>query len=614
MRVDRRVAVSGEVLRAREHAARDEALRPRGGASARRLSAVSPNARSPMIGFSARVWTSATGAKLIVMPSAASSCACASASRATNVDVAEVADAAHRRERQGRGAEAHDAATFLIDRRRAAGGRRTTHRGRRGRAPRRRAWHRIEPVGPSDKTFRLKRTTPPRRPVANAVASSRPSSVPASPTTSICPQTTDRGPCHRLWSTTIVRRSCLASLSALVLAGTAAASFGVGPTPAERRPSNPAQSAGAGDGCVRGPPSSAKRAPPAPPGPVARPSGPADGARSAPVHARPHQPRSRYPRARSGRARRGAADDRRAGARRGHGASRLSRSLGQRRFRARAAPHRSRRLRHGPRERALLHRREEARSSTRSRSIDPKQIERAESLFFDEVPPNDGHRKNILKPHHTKVGIGVAQSDRDGDGARRAVLLAGVRRRLRHVRRRFPKRRRSARPSTSKARSRAASGPTAWASRASPSPKPLSAARAEQATELPGPEAVPDVLGPGLRHADSARRSRGREFAIDVPALGRPAAGPLRGQRVGQARRVRGADDGEPSHDPRRVALSSRRRSARARSRSASRVDTSCVVRRRAGAERGRAVRSDEKDGAPREERIARPPLVLARC
>jgi uncharacterized protein YkwD len=41
--------------------------------------------------------------------------------------------------------------------------------------------------------------------------------------------------------------------------------------------------------------------------------------------------------------------------------------------------------------------------------IDPAQIERAESLFFDEVPPNDGHRKNILKPGHTRVGIGVAQ-------------------------------------------------------------------------------------------------------------------------------------------------------------------------------------------------------------
>lgn len=41
--------------------------------------------------------------------------------------------------------------------------------------------------------------------------------------------------------------------------------------------------------------------------------------------------------------------------------------------------------------------------------IDPGQIERAESLFFDEVPPNDGHRRNILKPTHTRVGIGVAQ-------------------------------------------------------------------------------------------------------------------------------------------------------------------------------------------------------------
>lgn len=41
--------------------------------------------------------------------------------------------------------------------------------------------------------------------------------------------------------------------------------------------------------------------------------------------------------------------------------------------------------------------------------IDPAQIERAESLFFEEVPPNDGHRKNILKPGHTKVGIGIAQ-------------------------------------------------------------------------------------------------------------------------------------------------------------------------------------------------------------
>lgn len=41
--------------------------------------------------------------------------------------------------------------------------------------------------------------------------------------------------------------------------------------------------------------------------------------------------------------------------------------------------------------------------------IDPKAMEKSESQFFDEVPPNDGHRKNILRPHHVKVGIGIAQ-------------------------------------------------------------------------------------------------------------------------------------------------------------------------------------------------------------
>jgi hypothetical protein len=41
--------------------------------------------------------------------------------------------------------------------------------------------------------------------------------------------------------------------------------------------------------------------------------------------------------------------------------------------------------------------------------IDPAEIEHTEAMFFGEVPPNDGHRKNILKPWHTKVGIGVAQ-------------------------------------------------------------------------------------------------------------------------------------------------------------------------------------------------------------
>jgi uncharacterized protein YkwD len=42
--------------------------------------------------------------------------------------------------------------------------------------------------------------------------------------------------------------------------------------------------------------------------------------------------------------------------------------------------------------------------------IDPKNLDLAEDMFFHEQPPRDGHRKNILKPWHTKVGIGVAQS------------------------------------------------------------------------------------------------------------------------------------------------------------------------------------------------------------
>ncbi len=42
-------------------------------------------------------------------------------------------------------------------------------------------------------------------------------------------------------------------------------------------------------------------------------------------------------------------------------------------------------------------------------SIDPHNVEQTEDMFFHEVPPHDGHRKNILKPLHKTVGIGVAQ-------------------------------------------------------------------------------------------------------------------------------------------------------------------------------------------------------------
>jgi uncharacterized protein YkwD len=41
--------------------------------------------------------------------------------------------------------------------------------------------------------------------------------------------------------------------------------------------------------------------------------------------------------------------------------------------------------------------------------IDRSQVEKTEDMFFRERPPHDGHRKNILKPWHRRVGVGVAQ-------------------------------------------------------------------------------------------------------------------------------------------------------------------------------------------------------------
>jgi uncharacterized protein YkwD len=52
---------------------------------------------------------------------------------------------------------------------------------------------------------------------------------------------------------------------------------------------------------------------------------------------------------------------------------------------------------------------EKTRTLDASPRIDPRNIEQAEDMFFHEVPPHDGHRKNILKPWHRRVGIGVAQ-------------------------------------------------------------------------------------------------------------------------------------------------------------------------------------------------------------
>jgi uncharacterized protein YkwD len=52
---------------------------------------------------------------------------------------------------------------------------------------------------------------------------------------------------------------------------------------------------------------------------------------------------------------------------------------------------------------------EQHRTLDREPLVDPKNVEQAEAMFFHEQPPHDGHRKNILKPWHKRLGVGVAQ-------------------------------------------------------------------------------------------------------------------------------------------------------------------------------------------------------------
>jgi uncharacterized protein YkwD len=51
---------------------------------------------------------------------------------------------------------------------------------------------------------------------------------------------------------------------------------------------------------------------------------------------------------------------------------------------------------------------EKRRAIEENASITRADIEQAEHMFFDELPPNDGHRLNILKPQHTHVAIAFA--------------------------------------------------------------------------------------------------------------------------------------------------------------------------------------------------------------
>lgn len=52
-----------------------------------------------------------------------------------------------------------------------------------------------------------------------------------------------------------------------------------------------------------------------------------------------------------------------------------------------------------------------------SATISKRDIEDIQSGFFNEQPPNDGHRRNILDPDHTRVGIGLTVAKK-GDSFR----------------------------------------------------------------------------------------------------------------------------------------------------------------------------------------------------
>lgn len=53
----------------------------------------------------------------------------------------------------------------------------------------------------------------------------------------------------------------------------------------------------------------------------------------------------------------------------------------------------------------------EARPAARNPKFSAASIERVQKAFMDEVPPHDGHRKNILMASHVGLGLGLAQPE-----------------------------------------------------------------------------------------------------------------------------------------------------------------------------------------------------------
>lgn len=147
--------------------------------------------------------------------------------------------------------------------------------------------------------------------------------------------------------------------------------------------------------------------------------------------------------------------------------------------------------------------------------FDPTRIERAEALFFDEVPPNDGHRRNILRAGHTRVGIGIAQpvgtateiavpcvtqEFTDGYGTyaplpRRAKVGTVV-----HV----------------EGVLSADAEPTGVGVARAPTPQPLPTSELNRRRSYPVPKPFQSYWGPGFVSPIPVRID-GRRFAIDVP-------------------------------------------------------------------------------------------------
>jgi len=51
----------------------------------------------------------------------------------------------------------------------------------------------------------------------------------------------------------------------------------------------------------------------------------------------------------------------------------------------------------------------EERAAARDAKFSAESLERVQKAFMDEVPPHDGHKRNILTKWHTSLGVGLAQ-------------------------------------------------------------------------------------------------------------------------------------------------------------------------------------------------------------